>query len=53
MGSSMTQPAHKASLSMTYRTIHTLSGLQAMASAEATGTPINLTHMAVGDGDKL
>lgn len=32
---------------MTYKTSHTAYGL-----AEATGTPINLTHMAVGDGDK-
>ena len=36
---------------MTFRTIHTLAGLAAMAAAEATGTPINLTHMAVGDGN--
>lgn len=35
---------------MTYRTIHTRTGLQAMAAAEATG--INLPQMAVGDGDK-
>lgn len=35
----------------TYRTIHTAYGLAAMSSAEATGTPINLTHMAVGDGN--
>lgn len=35
---------------MTYKTIHTSNGLVAMAQAEATGTPINLTHMAVGDG---
>lgn len=34
-----------------FRTIHTTYGLTAMASAEATGTPINLTHMAVGDGN--
>lgn len=34
-----------------FRTIHTLYGLTAMTSAEATGTPINLTHMAVGDGN--
>ena len=33
-----------------FRTIHTTYGLTAMAQAEATGTPINLTHMAVGDG---
>lgn len=35
----------------TYKTIHTSYGLQQMAAAEATGTPINLTHMAVGDGN--
>lgn len=34
-----------------FRTIHTLTGLAAMASAEATGTTVNLTHMAVGDGN--
>lgn len=34
-----------------FKTIHTAYGLTAMASAEATGTPINLTHMAVGDGN--
>lgn len=33
-----------------FKTIHTNYGLLAMAQAEATGTPINLTHMAVGDG---
>lgn len=37
---------------MTYRTIHTRTGLTAMAAAEATGTPITMTHMAVGDGNK-
>lgn len=37
---------------MTYRTIHTRTALAAMAASEATGTPTNLTHMAVGDGDK-
>lgn len=36
---------------MTFKTIHTNAGLIALASAEATGTPINLTHMAVGDGN--
>jgi phage-related tail fiber protein len=36
---------------MPYRTIHTTYGLAAMAQAEATGTPINLTHIAVGDGN--
>ncbi|MEH6564572.1 MAG: phage tail protein [Halopseudomonas sp.] len=35
----------------TYNSIHTAYGLQAMAAAEAAGTPINLTHMAVGDGN--
>lgn len=35
----------------TYSTIHTTAGLSAMAQAEATGTPVNLTHMAVGDGN--
>lgn len=34
-----------------FKTIHTTYGLAAMAAAEATGTPINLTHMAVGDGN--
>lgn len=33
-----------------YKSIHTLYGLQKLAEAEATGTPINLTHIAVGDG---
>lgn len=33
-----------------FRTIHTKYGLAALTRAEATGTPINLTHMAVGDG---
>lgn len=36
---------------MTFRTIHTLVGLAAIAEAEATSEPINLTHMAVGDGN--
>lgn len=36
---------------MIYKTIHTRNGLTLMAQAEATGTPINLTHMAVGDGN--
>lgn len=35
---------------MTFKTIHTTYGLTAMAQAEATGVPISLTHMAVGDG---
>jgi len=34
-----------------YRTIHTAYGLQRMAQAEATGKPINLVAMAVGDGN--
>jgi len=34
-----------------FRTIHTTLGHAAIAEAEATGTPINLTHMAVGDGN--
>lgn len=36
---------------MSFKTIHTTAGLSAMAQAEASGTPINLTHMAVGDGN--
>ena len=36
---------------MAFKTIHTKYGLSAMSSAEAAGTPINLTHMAVGDGN--
>lgn len=36
---------------MTYKCIHTTAGLAAMASAEAAGTQIRLTHMAVGDGN--
>jgi phage-related tail fiber protein len=35
---------------MAYKTIHTNYGLQRMAQAEASGVPINLTAMAVGDG---
>lgn len=35
----------------TFKTIHTNYGLAAMAAAEASGVPINLTHMAVGDGN--
>lgn len=34
-----------------FKTIHTLYGLEKMAAAEATGTPINITHIAVGDGN--
>lgn len=36
---------------MDFITIHTNYGLQALARAESTGTPILLTHMAVGDGN--
>lgn len=36
---------------MAFITIHTTYGLQALARAESTGTPILLTHMAVGDGN--
>lgn len=36
---------------MEFQTIHTLYGLARMATAQATGVPINLTHMAVGDGN--
>ena len=36
---------------MTYSTIHTSYGLSRLAQAESTGTQINLTHMAVGDGN--
>lgn len=35
---------------MAYKTIHTSYGLMRLAQAETTGVPINLTHMAVGDG---
>jgi phage-related tail fiber protein len=35
----------------TFKTIHTRLGLIAMAQAEATGSSINLTQMAVGDGN--
>lgn len=36
---------------MAFKTIHTKYGLTAMAQAEAAGVPINLIHMAVGDGN--
>lgn len=36
---------------MAFITIHTNYGLQALAQAEAKGTSIQLTHMAVGDGN--
>ncbi len=35
---------------MSYKTIHTSLGLQLLAQAEATGSKIEITHMAVGDG---
>lgn len=35
---------------MAYKTIHTTLGLQLLAQAEATGSKIEITHMAVGDG---
>ena len=38
---------------MAFKTIHTQYGLVAMARAEASGTPINLIHMAVGDGNAV
>lgn len=34
-----------------FKTIHTTYGLTRMAAAEASGVPINLTHMAIGDGN--
>lgn len=34
-----------------FRTIHTLAGLTAMTQAQTSGIPINLTQMAVGDGN--
>ena len=34
-----------------YKSMHTRAGLQAMAQAQATGAPINITEMAVGDGN--
>lgn len=36
---------------MVFKTIHTTYGLSKMAAAEASGVPIALTHMAVGDGN--
>lgn len=35
---------------MSYKTIHTILGLQLLAQAESQGTQIRLTHMAIGDG---
>ena len=34
-----------------YRTVHTPAGLAMMAAAQASGVPINLVEMAVGDGN--
>ena len=34
-----------------YRTVHTPAGLAMMAAAQASGSPINLVEMAVGDGN--
>lgn len=36
---------------MAYKSIHTTVGLQLMTQAEATGSQIRLTHIAVGDGN--
>lgn len=36
---------------MSYKTIHTILGLQLLAQAESQGTQIRLTHMAIGDGN--
>ncbi len=36
---------------MAYNSIHTRYGLTRTAQAEASGVPINLTHIAVGDGN--
>jgi len=36
---------------MAFKTIHTQHGLIAMARAESSGSPINLTAIAVGDGN--
>lgn len=36
---------------MEYKCIHTSVGLELMTQAEATGTQIRLTHVAVGDGN--
>lgn len=35
---------------MAFKTIHTKYGLIALSRAESSGTPIQLTTMAVGDG---
>jgi phage-related tail fiber protein len=36
---------------MAFKTIHTNAGLSRLAAAEASGSPINLVAMAVGDGN--
>ncbi len=36
---------------MSFKTIYTTSGITSLAEAIATGTPVILTHMAVGDGN--
>lgn len=36
---------------MAFKTIHTEYGLERLSAAEAVGATINLTHMAVGDGN--
>lgn len=36
---------------MTYKTIYTNAGLARIAAAQASGTPLLVTHMAVGDGN--
>lgn len=36
---------------MAFKSIHTAYGLAKIAQGEATGVPINLTQMAVGDGN--
>ena len=36
---------------MEFKTIHTRYGLNQLVAAEVLGTKINLTHMAVGDGN--
>lgn len=35
----------------TFKTIHTNAGLEAMTAASVAGVPVNLTQMAVGDGN--
>lgn len=37
-------------MTTTYQTIHTTAGIAAMQASELAGVPMNLTHMAVGDG---